>query len=59
VSTGNLVGTSAWSEQKAEFKTKADTRLLLIRLARPLSSKFDNHIAGTVWIDGVSLSEGQ
>jgi hypothetical protein len=59
VSTENLVGTPAWSEQKVEFKTKADTRMLLIRLARPLSSKFDNHIAGTVWIDGVSLSEGQ
>jgi hypothetical protein len=55
VSTENLVGTSAWSEKKAEFKTKADTRMLLIRVARPLSSKFDNQIAGTVWIDDVSL----
>jgi hypothetical protein len=55
VSTENLVGTSAWSEQKAEFKTKADTRMLLIRVARPLSGKFDNQIAGTVWIDDVSL----
>jgi tetratricopeptide (TPR) repeat protein len=57
VSTENLLGTSAWSEQKAEFKTKAGTRMLLIRVARPLSSKFDNHISGTVWIDDVSLNE--
>jgi hypothetical protein len=57
VSTENLVGTYAWSEQKAEFKTKPSTRILLIRVARPLSSKFDNQIAGTVWVDDVSLNE--
>lgn len=56
VSTENLVGTSSWSEQNAEFKTKTGTRMLLIRITRPLSSKFDSQIAGTVWIDGISLS---
>jgi hypothetical protein len=53
--TENLVGTSGWSEQHAEFTTPADTRLLLVRLIRPASNKLDNQIAGTVWIDSVRL----
>lgn len=57
LATKNVVGTSEWAEQRLEFKTAADTRLLLIRIARPPSSKFDNKIAGTVWIDGVRLTE--
>jgi hypothetical protein len=32
------------------------TPTLLIRLARPLSDRFDNQIAGTLWISGVWLS---
>ena len=55
--TENVVGTSGWAEQQVEFKTAADTHLLLIRFARPPSSKFDNKIAGTVWIDRVRLTE--
>jgi hypothetical protein len=56
VSTQNLVGTSDWSEQPAEFTTGADTHLLLVRMIRPVSSKLDNQIAGTVWIDSVRIS---
>ena len=56
VSTENLVGTSGWSEQHAEFTTLADTRLLLVRVVRPVSTKLDNQIAGTVWIDDVRLN---
>jgi tetratricopeptide (TPR) repeat protein len=55
--TRNVIGSSEWGEQPLEFKTAADTRLLLIRIARPPSGKFDNKIAGTVWIDGVRLTE--
>jgi hypothetical protein len=55
VSTENIVGTSGWSKQSAQFTTKPDTHLLIIRVARPLSSKFDNQIAGIVWVTGVSL----
>ena len=56
VSTENLVGTSGWSEQQAEFTTSADTHLLLVRAIRPVSNKLDNQIAGTVWIDSVRLN---
>jgi len=58
-STENLVGTSGWLEQHAELTTGMDTHLLLIRVARPMSDKFDSQIAGTVWIAGVSLSAAQ
>ena len=53
--TENAVGTSGWIERGLEFKTPEDTRLLLIRIARPASRKFDNKIRGTVWIDKVRL----
>lgn len=53
--TENVVGTSSWREQQLEFKTTGDTRLMVIRVARPASGKFDNKIAGTAWIDAVRL----
>jgi Tetratricopeptide repeat len=56
VSSENLVGTSGWLEQQAEFTTPADTRLLLLRVVRSVSNKLDNQIAGTVWIDDVRLA---
>jgi hypothetical protein len=56
VSTENLVGTSGWLEQHAEFTTTADTHLLLVRAIRPVSNNLDNQIAGNVWIDSVRLN---
>lgn len=53
--TENAVGTSGWTERQLEFKTSADTRLLIIRVARLASEKFDNKIRGTAWIDKVCL----
>lgn len=59
LSTENLVGTSSWSPQQLEFQTEPDTQLLVVRLARPASRKFDNQIAGTVWIDRVTLNAAE
>jgi hypothetical protein len=56
VSSESLVGTAGWSEQHAEFTTIADTRLLLVRVVRPVSNKLDNQIAGIVWVDDVRLT---
>jgi Tetratricopeptide repeat len=56
VSSEDLVGTSDWSEQRAEFTTLADTRLVLLRVVRSVSNKLDNQIAGTVWIDDVRVA---
>jgi cytochrome c-type biogenesis protein CcmH/NrfG len=55
ISTENLTGTSDWSPHQLEFKTTGNTRLLIVKVARPASHKFDNKLAGTVWIAGVTL----
>jgi len=59
LSSENMVGASSWSERHFTFKTGPDTRLLVVRLARPASHKFDNHVAGTVWIDHITLEPTQ
>ena len=53
----NLVGNSGWLPQQAEFTTGPATRLLVLRVTRPASRKFDSQISGTAWIDRISLSE--
>jgi tetratricopeptide (TPR) repeat protein len=55
VSTKNMIGTSDWSLQQLEFETGDNTDLLIARVGRPLSHKFDNQISGTVWIDDMSI----
>lgn len=55
LSTESLTGTSSWSPQQLQFQTGPDTRLLVIRVVRLPSSRLDNQIAGTFWIDRVSL----
>jgi tetratricopeptide (TPR) repeat protein len=53
--TQNIVGTSSWAEQPTEFITGENTRLLLVRVSRPMSLKLDNKVTGTVWIDRINL----
>jgi len=55
LSTENVTGNSDWSLHQLEFKTGGNTRLLIVRLTRPASHKFDNKLSGTVWIAHVSL----
>jgi Tetratricopeptide repeat len=55
ISTENETGSSDWLPQGLKFKTPANTRLLIVRLARPASHKFDSKLAGTVWISHVTL----
>jgi tetratricopeptide (TPR) repeat protein len=55
LSSQNLVGTTSWSAESLEFQTGPQTTLLLIRVARPPSLKFDSQISGTVWIDRLTL----
>jgi hypothetical protein len=57
VSTENRVGTCDWWTEKLSFRTGSETRLVVLRVARPSSSKFDNKIAGDVWIRHISLAE--
>jgi hypothetical protein len=55
LSTENATGTYDWAPHQLEFKTGPDTRLLIVKVARPPSRKFDNQLSGTVWIARVSL----
>jgi hypothetical protein len=56
LSTEGILGTTGWSQSSLRFRTGPDTRLLMIVVARSPSRKFDNQIAGTFWMDQVSLT---
>jgi hypothetical protein len=49
-------GTAVWTPLELTFQVSPATRLLQIQLSREPSSKFDNELAGTVWIDRVELA---
>jgi tetratricopeptide (TPR) repeat protein len=55
-STEPLIGTTPWSEQSFFFETPPETRLLIVRIVRLPSQKFDNKIAGAFWLSRVSLT---
>ena len=55
-STDPLIGTTPWSEQSFSFVTPPETRLLIVRIVRSPSQKFDNKIAGAFWLSRVSLA---
>jgi hypothetical protein len=55
-STDPLIGTTPWSEQSFSFATPPETRLLIVRIVRFPSQKFDNKIAGAFWLSRVSLT---
>lgn len=50
-----VTGTNSWMPQQLEFATGSQTHLLQIGVRRFASEKFDNKIAGTAWLDDVSL----
>jgi hypothetical protein len=53
--SGDMVGNSAWVRRQLDFISGPGTRLLEIRVVRLASSKFDNRIAGTTWVDQVEM----
>ncbi len=53
--TPNLVGTQPWALDEADFTAGPRTRLIRVGLRRLPSSKLDNKLRGTVWVDEVSL----
>jgi len=55
LSTADVRGTTSWVPRSVDFRTGAETRVLVVRIARPVSRSLDGRIAGTVWIDRVSL----
>jgi len=57
LATEGVTGDTSWTVQKLNFRTGPDTHLIVVQVARPASQKFDNKIAGTVWIRHISLGE--
>jgi Tfp pilus assembly protein PilF len=52
VATDDSLGTTGWRQQLADFKTRAETSMLMVKVARIPG---DPLIKGTFWIDDVSL----
>jgi hypothetical protein len=53
----NLVGTSTgWTQVMLDFATGPKTQLIVVRLRRLPSRKFDNLIKGKVWLDDVQIT---
>jgi len=52
VLTDDSLGTTAWRQQSADFRTRSDTSLLVVKVSRVPS---DPLIKGKFWIDDVSL----
>ncbi len=58
VRTEGFTGTTDWKKIEKVIRVPEGTKLLTIQIIRqPVAWKFDNKIAGTAWIDTVSLSK--
>ena len=55
LSTADIRGATGWVSRSVSFRTSGETRVLVVRVARPASTSLDGRIGGTVWIDRVSL----
>jgi tetratricopeptide (TPR) repeat protein len=51
----SLTGNHSWEKQSADFTTGADEHLLVVMVYRPKSVRFSNNLAGTAWVDDVSI----
>jgi hypothetical protein len=59
-STDDLTGNSdGWTSLLLDFAAGPKTELIVVRLTRWPSKKFDNLIAGKVWLDDVQLTRAQ
>ncbi len=46
-----LLGSTGWQETQIDFTAPPDCGAVRLRLRRKISSRFDNRIAGTLWLD--------
>jgi tetratricopeptide (TPR) repeat protein len=51
----SLTGNHSWEKQSADFTTGADEHLLVVMVYRAKSVRFNNNLAGTAWVDDVSI----
>ena len=53
--TGPVIGTSDWLPVDQPFTVPPGTNLVNFRVLREQTQKFDNKVAGTAWIDSVTV----
>ncbi len=51
----NFTGNHPWEKQSADFTTAADVHLVVVQLYRTKSVRFSNNLAGTAWVDDISI----
>jgi hypothetical protein len=51
-------GTHDWSRVEVPFQVSPVTAAVVVGLVRLPSEKFDNKVAGTIWVDGVEIVRG-
>jgi len=54
--TTELTGTTGWTSLEQTVTIPAGVSLLTVEIAREKSDQFDSHIAGTLWVDDVTLT---
>ena len=52
-----MLGTHDWQEQDMEFTVPEACHAVVVRLHRRISHRFDNKIAGTLWLDDFKLEK--
>jgi tetratricopeptide (TPR) repeat protein len=55
VLTPNETGTEPWTLEELDFTTGPQTQLIQIMVRRQPSSRLDNKLSGTVWVDDVAV----
>jgi len=56
VETEGVTGTADWKKLEKPLVVTSAARVIEIQVIRHSSLKFDSLIAGTAWVDGVSLT---
>jgi tetratricopeptide (TPR) repeat protein len=52
-----ITGTNFWKEINIEFEVPPECSAVSLKVRRERSSKFDNKISGSAWLDGISLTQ--
>jgi hypothetical protein len=52
---GNFYGDHPWEMQSADFTTGPDDHRLIVQVYRVKSTRFNNKLAGSAWIDDISI----
>ena len=52
-----MLGTHPWQEQNMEFTVPEDCHAVVVRVRRRTSHRFDNKIAGILWLDDFKLEK--